>query len=66
MTEFSSLDDFSDQLRVVPEPGFSEEDSFLKDLQIVMDENYVNDMFMHLFHREEIFSFHQLLREMLP
>lgn len=45
---------------------FSDEDDFMRDVQIVIDENYVNDYFLNLFHSSEVISLTETLSGYLP
>ena len=54
-TEFTSDDlmDLSENMRNYVVPKFSENTEHMRDLQIIMDENYINYLFFSLFYREK-------------
>lgn len=54
-TEFESDDliDMDDKMREHIKPQFSEQTEHMRDVQVVLDENYINYIFFNLFYREK-------------
>jgi hypothetical protein len=46
------VNEFSDKLREIDIDSvpFSSDEEFMKDVQLIIDENYINEIFMQLFH----------------
>ena len=67
-TEFTGndLESSRNLLRQIPQIGFSDENEFMRDLQIVVDENYINDYLYTLFNSEKVFSVTELLFDKWP
>jgi hypothetical protein len=44
--------EFADKLREIDIDSveFSNEEEFMKDVQLIIDENYINEIFLQLFH----------------
>ena len=64
--EGSVLTEFSEKLRAGPELKFTEEDTFKRDVQVVFNENYVNEYFLHLFHSKEMISLTEVMMAAIP
>ena len=66
---FDGIDmaDFADKLREVnmDEIEFSNEPEFMKDVQLIIDENYLNEVFLQLFHSQKRFSLKEILISLL-
>ena len=62
----SEVSGFADTLRRIQNLPFSDDEDFMRDVQIVIDENYVNDYFLNLFHSSEVISLTDTLSGYLP
>jgi hypothetical protein len=49
----------------VREISFSEEEAFKRDVQLVISENYLNEIFLQLFHAKQTFSLREILFDLL-
>ena len=67
MNEFENLDhdEFEHPLRDI-KPAFSEDNEYKQDIQIVIDENYINHQFLGLFHKESMVSMTELIMKWMP
>lgn len=63
--EGTNLDPIKAQMRKI-KTEFSNEPAFMKDVQIVVDENYLNYFFFNWFESEEIFSLTETLFDYWP
>jgi hypothetical protein len=59
------MSDFQDELRSIELGAFSEADEFKKDMQLIIDENYLNEFFLSLFHSQATYSLRDTLYAML-
>lgn len=64
--EGSDLKEFSDKLRSNSELEFTDEEVFARDVQVVFNENYVNEYFLHLFHSKEMISLTEVMLSAIP
>jgi len=65
--EGAEMSDFKDALRNIDVQAisFSEEEAFKRDLQLVISENYINEVFLQLFHSKEAFSLREIFLYLL-
>lgn len=65
--EGNDLSGFKDALRNIDIEAlaFSEEDAFKRDLQLLISENYLNEVFLQLFHSQQTFSLREILLALL-
>lgn len=61
------VNEFSDKLREIDIDSvqFSNDVEFMKDVQLIIDENYINEIFLQLFHSQQKFSLRQILLSLL-
>ena len=66
-TEFegAELNDISKRMRKI-KAGFSDEEPYMRDLQVVIDENYINYMLFQLFYQQKTYSFTDTIVEYMP
>lgn len=48
------------------QPKFSDDNKLMRDLQVVIDENYINYQLFNLFYQEKVYSLTDLLLEYIP
>lgn len=67
LTEYEGTDlsSYSKNMRSV-KPDFSEDDALQKDVQVVIDENYMNYIMFSNFYSDDMFSINELLLNMFP
>lgn len=67
VTEFDGLDlkHIQDKMRVI-NPEFSNEQSFLRDVQMVVDENFLNSILFSAFYKKKFYSITDLLLDLMP
>lgn len=63
--EGPNLKEVKKQMREV-NPTYSDEGEHMRDVQVVVDENYLNYMLYNLYHRDRVFSVAEKLFEWLP
>ena len=63
--EGSDLKNVSKKMRKV-DPKFSDESKLMRDVQITLDENYINYLLFSLFHNESTFSLSEILLSFIP
>lgn len=65
--EGAEMSEFKDALRNIDVQAisFSEEDAFKRDLQLIINENYINEVFLQLFHSKQAFSLREILEYLL-
>lgn len=65
--EGAEMSEFKDALRNIDVQtiSFSEEDAFKRDLQLIINENYINEVFLQLFHSKQAFSLREILEYLL-
>lgn len=47
-------------------PKFSEEKEYIRDVQVVLDENYINYFLFQLFYKDKVYSLTDTIFEYLP
>ena len=57
--------DIKEKFRVIS-PEFSNDAQHMRDVQVVMDENYLNYIFYNFYHREKHFSVKEKLFNLIP
>ncbi|CDW83288.1 UNKNOWN [Stylonychia lemnae] len=57
--------EFSEKLRKIY-PQFTDVEGWKQDIQMVFDENFLNHMFLSLFHTNTVFSFRDIAMKMIP
>jgi hypothetical protein len=63
--EGPDLDELKQSMRSV-DPEFSEESDHMRDIQVVLDENYINYYLYDLFHKNKNFSIAETLYSWMP
>ena len=66
-TEFqgAELNEIQKKMRKI-RGGFSDEEAYMRDLQVVIDENYINYMLFQLFYQQKTYSFTDTIVEYMP
>jgi len=66
-TEFqgAELNDIQKKMRKI-RGGFSDEEAYMRDLQVVIDENYINYMLFQLFYNQKSYSLTETIVEYMP
>lgn len=66
-TEFegADLNELSQKMRKI-KPKFSDESHYMRDVQVVIDENYVNYQLFQLFYQKTVYSLTETLIEYMP
>ena len=66
-TEFegADLNELSQKMRR-PKPKFSDESHYMRDVQVVIDENYINYMLFQLFYQKKTYSLTEFIIEYMP
>ena len=66
-TEFEGADlgELTQKMRR-PQPKFSDETHYMRDVQVVTDENYINYMLYHLFYQKKTYSLTEFIIQYMP
>ena len=67
LTEFEGKDmsDLAKSMRNI-KPKFSDDQSFLRDVQVTVDENYINHLLFQMFYKQKTYSATEALISILP
>jgi len=66
VTEFEGNDlNVVKKMRTI-KPKFSDESNFMRDVQVTMDENYLNHMLFQLFYKEKTYSLCEAILSLIP
>lgn len=67
LTEFEGADmsDLAKSMRNI-KPKFSDDQHFLRDVQVTVDENYINHMLFQMFYKQKTYSATEALISVLP